>query len=48
VLDPEQLSRHVRTMGARLVVSRLAADDSPERHDPARLSAAIASAVAPA
>jgi len=47
VLDPEQLSRHVRTMGARLVVSRLAADDSPERHDPARLSAAIASAVAP-
>jgi uncharacterized cofD-like protein len=46
VLDPEELSRHVRTMGARLVVSRLAADDSPERHDPVRLSAAIASAVA--
>jgi uncharacterized cofD-like protein len=46
VLDREELSRHVRTMGARLVVSRLAADDSPERHDPARLSAAIRSAVA--
>ena len=45
VLDPEQLSRHVRTMGARLVVSRLAMDDSPDRHDPVRLSAAIASAV---
>ena len=46
VLDPEELARHVRAMGARLVVSRLAADDSPERHDPARLSAAIRSAVA--
>jgi uncharacterized cofD-like protein len=48
VLDPDELTRHVRTMGARLVVSRLAADDSPERHDPARLSAAIRSALAPA
>jgi uncharacterized cofD-like protein len=47
VLDPEELTRHVRTMGARLVVSRLAAEDSPERHDPARLSAAIRSALTP-
>jgi len=41
VLDPEQLGRHVSGIGARLVVSRLAADDSAERHDAARLSAAI-------
>jgi len=46
LLDPQELTRHVRTMGARLVVSRLAVDDSPERHDPARLSAAIRSALA--
>jgi uncharacterized cofD-like protein len=45
VLDRELLDRHVREIGARLVVSRLAADNSPERHDPARLSAAIRSAV---
>jgi hypothetical protein len=41
LLDEEQLTRHVRTIGARLVVSRLAADDSAERHDPERLSEAI-------
>jgi uncharacterized cofD-like protein len=41
VLDPAQLSRHVSAMGARLVVSRLAADDSAERHDAARLGEAI-------
>jgi uncharacterized cofD-like protein len=45
LLDAEQLSRHVSAIGARLVVSRLAADDSAERHDPARLSAAIRNAV---
>lgn len=45
VLDPEQLGRHVSEMGARLVVSRLAADDSPERHDAARLSTAIRDAM---
>jgi uncharacterized cofD-like protein len=45
LLDPEQLARHVHAMGARLVVSRLAADDSPERHDASRLSVAIRSAV---
>jgi uncharacterized cofD-like protein len=43
VLDPEQLRRHVRTIGARLVVSRLAADDSAERHDATRLAEAIRS-----
>jgi uncharacterized cofD-like protein len=41
VLDPAELTRHVRAIGARLVVSRLAADDSAERHDATRLSEAI-------
>jgi uncharacterized cofD-like protein len=41
VPDREELNRHVGAIGARLVVSRLAADDSAERHDAARLSAAI-------
>ncbi len=41
VPDPAELSRHVRAIGARLVVSRLAADDSAERHDATRLSEAI-------
>jgi uncharacterized cofD-like protein len=45
VLDVDELARHVRTTGARLVVSRLAADESPERHDAARLSEAIRSVV---
>jgi uncharacterized cofD-like protein len=45
VLDAAPLHRHVSEMGARLVVSRLATDDSPERHDPRRLSAAIQDAV---
>ncbi len=45
VLDREQLSRHVSAIGARLVVSRLAADDSAERHDAPRLSAAIRDAM---
>ncbi len=41
VLNPEELRRYARDIGARLVVSSLAADDSAERHDPARLSTAI-------
>jgi uncharacterized cofD-like protein len=45
VLDRELRARHVRTIGSRLVVSRLAADDGPERHDPDRLSAAIRAAI---
>ena len=38
---PRSSTRYAREIGARLVVSRLAADDSAERHDPARLSEAI-------
>jgi uncharacterized cofD-like protein len=45
VFDREELNRHVSAIGARLVVSRLAADDSAERHDAARLSAAIRNAM---
>jgi uncharacterized cofD-like protein len=45
VLDREQLNRHVSAIGARLVVSRLAAHDSAERHDAARLSAAVREAM---
>lgn len=45
VLDREQLTRHVSAIGSRLVVSRLAADDSAERHDAARLGAAIREAM---
>ena len=45
VLDREQLTRHVSAMGARLVVSRLADEDSSERHDAARLSDAIRAAI---
>jgi uncharacterized cofD-like protein len=41
VLNPDELARHVHTIGARLVVSRLAADDSAERHDATRLAGAI-------
>jgi hypothetical protein len=45
VLDPEELTRHVRMIGARLVMSRLTADDSAERHDAVRLSAALHAAL---
>jgi uncharacterized cofD-like protein len=45
-LDLEELDRYVRGLGARLVVSKLAADDSVERHDPERLSRAIRDAFA--
>ncbi len=45
VLDPEELRRSARALGARLVVSKLAADDSVERHDPERLSEAISSVI---
>jgi len=41
VYDVEELHRYVRGVGAGLVVSKLAADDSVERHDPVRLSRAI-------
>jgi uncharacterized cofD-like protein len=45
VSDVKQLSDYLRTIGARLVLSRLAADDSAERHDPERLSAALQQAI---
>jgi len=39
--DLKELATYVRTIGASLVVSKLAADDSAERHDPQRLSEAL-------
>ncbi|MGI8759782.1 MAG: gluconeogenesis factor YvcK family protein [Jatrophihabitantaceae bacterium] len=45
VPDRKELSDFTRAMGARLVLSRLAADDSAERHDPKRLSAAYRQAL---
>jgi uncharacterized cofD-like protein len=41
VLDRKDLAAYARTIGARLVMSSLAANDSAERHDPVRLSQAI-------
>jgi uncharacterized cofD-like protein len=46
VLDRKELEDFTRGAAARLVVSDLAADDSAERHDPVRLSAAISRALA--
>jgi uncharacterized cofD-like protein len=43
MLDRKDLAAYAREIGARLVVSSLAADDSAELHDPARLGQAIAS-----
>ena len=40
VFDHQSLRAYARDIGARLVLSRVAADDSPERHDPARLAGA--------
>jgi uncharacterized cofD-like protein len=45
VPDVKELSTYVRTIRARLVLSRLAADDSSERHDPKRLSEALQQAL---
>jgi uncharacterized cofD-like protein len=41
VSDVKELSTFLHGIGARLVLSRLAAEDSAERHDPKRLSAAL-------
>jgi uncharacterized cofD-like protein len=41
VLDRKELTAYASTIGARLVMSSLAAIDSAERHDPVRLSQAI-------
>jgi uncharacterized cofD-like protein len=46
VPDVKELDGFTRTIGARLVLSKLAADDSAERHDPKRLSAAYQQALA--
>jgi uncharacterized cofD-like protein len=40
VPDPQELDRFARDIGARLVLSEVAADDSAARHDPTRLAAA--------
>jgi uncharacterized cofD-like protein len=44
ISDVKELTDYARTIGARLVLSRLAADDSGERHDPKKLSAALSQA----
>ena len=46
VPDDKELSRYARTIGASLVLSKLAADDSADKHDPRRLSEAYADAYA--
>jgi uncharacterized cofD-like protein len=45
VSDVKELSTFLHAIGARLVLSRLAADDSAERHDPKRLSEALRQAL---
>ena len=45
VLDHKELSAYAREIGARLVMSSLAAADSAEQHDPVRLSHAITRAL---
>ena len=45
VLDHQSLSAYARDIGARLVLSRIAADDCAERHDPDRLAAAYRAAL---
>jgi uncharacterized cofD-like protein len=45
VLDHQSLRAYARDIGARLVLSSIAADDSAERHDPARLGAAYLAAL---
>jgi uncharacterized cofD-like protein len=45
VLDPQSLQAYTRDIGARLVLSRIAAADSAERHDPALLAAAYRAAL---
>ncbi|MGH8962213.1 MAG: gluconeogenesis factor YvcK family protein [Jatrophihabitantaceae bacterium] len=46
VLDRKELDDFTRTIGSRLVLSRLAADESAEKHDPHRLSEAIGQVLA--
>jgi uncharacterized cofD-like protein len=44
-VDRKELDRYAARIGARLILSRLAADDSAERHDPRRLSEALRAAM---
>jgi uncharacterized cofD-like protein len=46
VPDERELSRYARTIGASLVLSKLAADDCADQHDPKRLSEAFTQAFA--
>jgi uncharacterized cofD-like protein len=46
ILDTKELSTYTRGIGAGLVLSKIAADDSAERHDPKRLSEAFQRALA--
>ncbi len=46
VPDHKELESYARAIGAGLVLSDLAADESPERHDPQRLSKAYRQALA--
>jgi len=41
VLDSQSLTDYAREIGARLILSKLASDESAELHDPARLSEAL-------
>lgn len=45
VPDPQSLKAYARDIGARLVLSSLAADDDAARHDPVRLAAAYREAI---
>ena len=44
VLDPRGLRRYTESAGGRLVLAPVAASDEPARHDPGRLSLAVADA----
>jgi uncharacterized cofD-like protein len=46
VPDEKELSHYARTIGASLVLSKLAADHCADQHDPKRLSEAFAQAFA--
>ncbi len=48
VVDQEQLARTAASLGARLVVADVAADDGSPRHDPAKLADAYAGFLLPA
>jgi len=45
VLDTKELAAYAREVGARLLLSKLAADDNAELHDPVRLSEAFREAL---